>query len=209
MSFNMACGNKENPVAHAMSQSNGVLVPTATSQIPASDINGIDWMAQQNGGRFDPMLFGDYRDPQDAIINNDFGGFFDEAFLLPDFGSFGSPFTTGDIASPAPKRDLMKEIEDKQNEEVEDVVPVKKTSQLLTCNKIWSVHSVQPVVGSEIADHVRWRRDRLQSNPAYQSGELDVDNLCAELKAKAICSQTGLVVDQKEVDDLLNRMKTR
>ena len=71
-------------------------------------------MAQQNGGQFDPLLFGDYRDPQENILNNsNFGGFFNDAFLAQDFNS---PFNTGDaIASPPPKRDLMREIELQQS----------------------------------------------------------------------------------------------
>lgn len=98
-------------------------------------------MAQQNGGRFDPMLFGNYRDPQDAITNNDFGGFFDDAFALPDFGMLANPFDIGDVASPAPKRDLMKEIEDRQNEEATEVVAKEQPKGLLSCNKLWSVKS--------------------------------------------------------------------
>ena len=92
-------------------------------------------MAQQNGGQFDPMLFGNYRESQDAVLNNDFGNFFDEAFPLPDIGSFGSPLSIGNTASPAPKRDLLKEIDDKQNEETEDIPA--EPPKLLTCNKMW------------------------------------------------------------------------
>lgn len=94
-------------------------------------------MVQQNGGQFDPMLFGNYRESQDAVLNNDFGGFFDEAFPLPDIGNFGSPLSLGNIASPGPRRDLLKEIENKQNEEPEHVTAVK--SNMLSCNKIWLV----------------------------------------------------------------------
>ena len=94
-------------------------------------------MAQQNGGQFDPMLFGNYRESQDAVLNNDFGGFFDEAFPLPDLGNFGSPLSLANVASPAPRRDLLKETEDKQNGEPEEV-PVKG-SKMIPCNKIWLV----------------------------------------------------------------------
>lgn len=107
---------------------------------PINDINGIDWMAQQNGGQFDPLLFGDYRDPQDNIVNNSsFGGFFNDAFLAQDFNS---PFNTGDIvASPPLKRDLMKEIELQQNGTEDDFStrPATKnndTKQTITCDKL-------------------------------------------------------------------------
>jgi len=46
---------------------------------------GIDWLANQNGGQFDPVLFSDYRESQDAIIGaGDFsGGLFDDSFGMP------------------------------------------------------------------------------------------------------------------------------
>ena len=57
------------------------------AKTPASEINGIDWLAQQNGGQFDPVLFGDYREPQEAITSGDYDTFFNEAFPLPDLNS--------------------------------------------------------------------------------------------------------------------------
>lgn len=50
-------------------------------------------------------------------------------------------------------------------------------------------------------------RDQLQKNPLYQNGELDVDSLCAELRTKVKCSETGLVLNQSEVDDVLRRIQ--
>jgi len=114
-------------------------VTQSTAKSAISDINGIDWMAQQNGGQFDPMLFGNYRESQDAVLNNDFGGFFDEAFPLPDIASFGSPLSLGSVASPAPRKDLLQEIEDQREREPKDA-PAQE-SKLLPCNKIWLVSS--------------------------------------------------------------------
>lgn len=117
------------------------IAPSSITKSPMNDINGIDWMAQQNGGQFDPVLFGEYRDPQDSILNSNFGGFFNDAFVPPDFGS---PFPTGEVAaSPAPKRDLLKEIETQQNDN-DNVVPIPTQSvagaQRISCNqKLWSV----------------------------------------------------------------------
>ena len=117
------------------------VAPSSVMKSPINDINGIDWMAQQNGGQFDPILFGDYRDPQDNILNNNtFGGFFNDAFLAQDFNT---PFNTGDIiASPPPKRDLMKEIEIQQNGTDDDLLsrPAMKhndTKQTISCDKLW------------------------------------------------------------------------
>lgn len=110
---------------------------------PINDINGFDWMAQQNGGQFDPILFGDYRDPQDNILNNStFAGFFNEAFIAQDFNS---PFNTGDvIASPPLKRDLMKEVELQQNGTENDFLARPSftakdndTTQIIGCDKLW------------------------------------------------------------------------
>lgn len=36
-----------------------------------------------------------------------------------------------------------------------------------------------------------------------QAGEIDMDNLCAQLKAKARCNGSSAVIDKKDVDDLL------
>lgn len=36
-----------------------------------------------------------------------------------------------------------------------------------------------------------------------QAGEIDMDNLCAQLKAKARCNGNSAVIDKKDVDDLL------
>ena len=101
------------------------------------DFQGIDWLANQNGGAFDPVLFGDYRDPQESIMNSDFGGFFSDAFPLPDFGS---PLTTPHETNLPPKKDLMKEIEDTQEGREPEVNESEETpKQFLTCNMLWSV----------------------------------------------------------------------
>lgn len=50
-------------------------------------------------------------------------------------------------------------------------------------------------------------RDRLQSMEKFRNGEIDVDNLCTELRTKARCSEGGVVVNQKDVDDIMGRTK--
>lgn len=75
---------------------------------PSKDIHGIDWLAQQNGGQFDPVLFGDYREPQEKFLTS-YDGYFNEAFPFQDFGN---PFNTDETnAGPIQKRDLIKEME--------------------------------------------------------------------------------------------------
>ena len=132
--FATACGTTANPVPLMMSKSNGVSASPIV-QIPG-EVQGIDWMAAQNGGTFDPVLFADYRDPQDNIMNGDFGAFFDEAFPALDFAS---PSTTTLEPRLPKKQDLMQRIEDQQAGKEPEVVPGEGPKQFLTCNMLWSV----------------------------------------------------------------------
>ncbi|KAI4171726.1 MAG: hypothetical protein LQ348_006884 [Seirophora lacunosa] len=172
-----ACGNTMNPVPLSMSHGNGVSAsPSSAVQPTASNVNGIDMMARQNGGTFDPVLFSDYRDPQNDLFNNDF---FNEAFLNQDFST---PFNMPEDITPSPKKDLMQQVEAQQNSGDKEVVPGEDPKQYLTCEKLW---------------------DRVQQSEKAQSGEVDMDNLCSQLKAKAKCSGSGAVIEQKDVDAIL------
>ena len=129
----LACGNTTNPVPSTKPISNRDLPGTAIT--PGFDSDGINWLAQQNGGIFDPELFGDYRESQDAVVSQDFGAFFNDAFPLPDLGSPEHPYNV--IAtSPAPKVDLMKQVEAAREGE-EEMVPGGDRAKMMTCNKIW------------------------------------------------------------------------
>ncbi|MCJ1282355.1 DNA-binding transcription factor yap1 [Xylographa opegraphella] len=175
--FAKACGTTANPVPLMMSESNDA---SASSTVkPPSNFQGIDWMAAQNGGAFDPVLFADYRDPQDNIMNADFGAFFDEAFPALDFAS---PSTNALEPVLPRKRDLMQQIEDQQAGKENEVVPGEGPKQFLTCNMLW---------------------DRVQRSEKIRSGEVDMDDLCTQLKSKAKCSGSGAVIDQKDVDAIL------
>lgn len=48
-------------------------------------------------------------------------------------------------------------------------------------------------------------RDRLQSMEKFRNGEIDVDNLCSELRTKARCSEGGVVVKQDDVEAIMSR----
>lgn len=50
-------------------------------------------------------------------------------------------------------------------------------------------------------------RDRLQSMDRFRNGEIDVDNLCSELRTKARCSEGGVVVDKQDVEEIVTRAK--
>lgn len=134
--FATACGTKENPVPLMMSQSNESSAPFTAVKTPGLDFHGIDWMATQNGGAFDPVLFADYRDPQDNIMNGEFGNFFDEAFPALDFST---PSTVPLETALPRKRDLMQQIEDQLDGRDPEVVPGETPKQFLTCNMLWLV----------------------------------------------------------------------
>lgn len=98
-------------------------------------------MAQQNGGAFDPVLFGDYRDPQDNILNsNSFGDFFNDAYTLQDFGT---PYYTGE---GQPKNGVMNPVEVQKDASPREFVPEENKKQFLACDKLWFVHSIPPTL---------------------------------------------------------------
>lgn len=133
----MACGNINNPIP-AVRHNSQSASNTPSQEAPHEDVAGLDMLAQQNGGQFDPVLFGDWREPQDAILSQDFGTFFDDAFPLPDLGSPSHNLTEAATQQP-PKKDLIAEIDSKLDEEV---VPGEDKSQMLSCTKIWYGHPV-------------------------------------------------------------------
>lgn len=196
--LNMACGNPRNPIPRAKSHSDAKPSPAAPAKTPNPDLNGIDFFANQNGGQFDPTLFGDYRESQNAIVGDgDFtNGFFNDAFPV---GDYGSPFHFGDTPA-VQKPNPLEEIERLQDGD-DEVVPGEDTTQMLNCHKIWSVHCIP-----NRAVMLTIIRDKLSSRPDFKDGTIDIDNLCSELRAKARCSESGVVVDHKDVEAALKRL---
>lgn len=154
------------------------------SEFANVDLNNtnFDWLTQQNGGHFDPQLFGDYREPQENILSN---SQFDD--LLNDSldADFFTPYNMGPTSNlatkmPAHKPNLIDEIDAQQN--AMDDEPFKK--QPMNCNQLW---------------------EKLQSCPKAQNGEFDLDGLCSELTKKAKCSGTGPVVGETDFDTILKK----
>lgn len=161
------------------------------------DPNSFNWFAQQNGGGFDPVLFGDYREPQDAVASQDFGAFFNDAFPLPELGSPEHNFN--EVAPSPAKPDLMAQVEAAQDGKEEHATS-EDGAKMIGCTQIWLVPSFRSCqVGTDT-----WRRDRLQSMEKFRNGEIDVESLCTDLRAKARCSEGGAVVHQKDVDNILS-----
>jgi AP-1-like factor len=106
----------------------------------------LDYFVNENGVQFDPVLFGDYRDNNAAIIGDgDFtGGFFNDA--MPNF-DFSSPFNWNDLTgstrtglTPAVQKPNPLEQADiltSPGFENEEVVPGDDMSKLMKCRDIW------------------------------------------------------------------------
>ncbi|KND90663.1 AP-1-like transcription factor [Tolypocladium ophioglossoides CBS 100239] len=149
------------------------------SQFANVDMGGsnLDWLASQNGGQFDPQLFGDYREPQDNILSN---ASFDDFFNNDAFNSdFLTPYNTAP-ATTAHKKNLIDEIDAKQDS-LDDDLPKKDN---MNRNQIW---------------------EKLQECTKAQSGDFDLDGLCSELTKKAKCSGSGPVVGEKDFDTILKK----
>jgi AP-1-like transcription factor len=48
-------------------------------------------------------------------------------------------------------------------------------------------------------------RDEIKLRPDFQDGTIDMDQLCQELHLKAKCSESGPVVDKRDVEEALDR----
>ena len=134
-----ACGCKEDPIPPDLqSMANGDFsVGYGSTVDPIGSNNDISWMAHQNNGSFDPVLFGDYREAQDNILTQDFGSFFNDAYPLPDLGSPLHNYT--EVTTEALKVDLIRQVD--AAKDGEEVVP--DNDKPMTCNKIWSVLMIQ------------------------------------------------------------------
>ncbi len=143
------------------------------------------------------MLFGDYRESQDTVASQDFGAFFNDAFPLPELGSPEHNFN--EVAPSPAKADLMAQVEAAQDGK-EGHARREDVAEMMSCNKIWFVRCFL----SCQVDTDGGRRDRLQSMEKFRNGEVDMDSLCADLKAKAHCSEGGAAVHQKDLDHILS-----
>ncbi|KAI1163967.1 PAP1-domain-containing protein [Nemania serpens] len=145
------------------------------------DFTNLDWLTQQNGGQFDPQLFGDYREPQSNVLANTT---FDDTFFNDAFDAdFLAPFNAPTVTSPKPaKKDICAEIDARK--ESEDTIVTTPNGKLLTCTNIW---------------------EQLQGCPKVQSGDLDLDGLCSDLQKKAKCGGSGAVVDERDFKAVMTK----
>ncbi|KAH7040288.1 transcription factor PAP1-domain-containing protein [Microdochium trichocladiopsis] len=169
--------------------------------IDTSDFN-LGWLSQQNGGQFDPQLFNDYREPQENVLANTA---FDDSFFND---AFDMDFTTPYNIAPSPnlpkKKNLIAEIDARK--EFEDTITVtgSNNEKLLTCSNIW----YDLDAGSSLdlgAQTDKLDREKLQTCPKVQNGDLDLDGLCSDLQKKAKCGGSGAVVDEHDFKTIMTK----
>ena len=185
--------------------------PTLSTTGSSNIATGIDWLVQQNGGQFDPVLFGDYREPQDAITSGDYS-FLSDAFPSDAFPvyNFGSPLNEQYTPSPTTPKEAVSKTNHAQTIGVGTVAPGESTKLAVDCDRLWFVFFVihqknfpfkwTPEDG---LTGIRVIRNHIQQNEHFKNGQIDIDDLCHDLKKKAVCSETGVPVDQPLVDALL------
>ncbi|KAK7991776.1 transcription factor PAP1-domain-containing protein [Apiospora saccharicola] len=144
------------------------------------DFTNFDWLANQNGGQFDPQLFGDYREPQDNILANTT---FDDSFFNDAFDAdFITPYNVAPASPKAPKKNICAEIDARKEDE--DTIVTAENGKLMTCTNIW---------------------EQLQNCPKVQAGDIDLDGLCSDLQKKAKCGGTGAVVDETDFKAVMKK----
>lgn len=202
-----------------------------TNGVSPNNVPNFDWFATQNGGQFDPVLFGDYRESQDAIVGDgDFNsGFFNEA--LPY--DFGSPLNFSDFAphkaqgqsTPASQNFLaqvekareggddddgldqaIQQQQQPNNQQNGGEMALSKAEKMLNCNTIWYVYSLPKNFLADSLANTHISRSQLQSNRDFQDGKFDLDGLCSELRAKAKCSESGVTVPSEYVDAAFKKL---
>ncbi|KAI9885594.1 MAG: hypothetical protein M1823_002603 [Watsoniomyces obsoletus] len=188
---------------------------STTSTVTGSNgiVNGIDWMAQQNGGRFDPVLFGDYREPQEAITSGDYG-FFGDTFPMYNFNTLiggGDDYTPNSTGTGTGKNMTgllpTTTTTEKQPAMVisdpspTDIVPPPPTTSTSTSFPPGS--RLTPAEEAKFAVDCTKLWNRIAQNERFQNGDVDIDSLCTDLQKKARCSETGVAIDPKMIDALL------
>jgi AP-1-like factor len=182
-----ACGNTKRPEPLTKSMSGSTSAPS-TDAVTANS-NPFSSFTDGNVDIFSASW------PEASESNTNFvadgsfaGGYFNEPSSL--FG-VASPMDWNDLTgsmrtglTPAQQKANPFEVPSPMPKiKEEEVVP--GDAQMISCNKIW---------------------DKIQQRPDFKDGSLDIDGLCSELRKKAKCSETGVVIDKNDVDAALQRL---
>lgn len=160
--------------------------------------NSFDWLVQQNnGGQFDPQLFGDYREPQENVMTH---STFDDLFNDSLEADFFTPYNMANSPNQNHKKlNLIDEIDAKQN-----AIDDEPRKENMSCNQLWYVVYYM-ITTMQLYTNIFRYRERLQACPKAQNGEFDLDGLCSELTKKAKCSGSGPVVAEQDFDSILKK----
>lgn len=82
-------------------------------------------------------------------------------------------------------------------------IPVAQAEKMLNCNTIW--YDFSPFAFRNFSNEYILR-SQLQNNPDFKDGKFDLDGLCAELRAKAKCSESGVTVPSEHVDAAFKKL---
>ncbi|EGY17906.1 hypothetical protein VD0002_g3820 [Verticillium dahliae] len=141
-----------------------------------------DWLAQQNGGQFDPQLFGDYRDTQNTVLPT---ATFDDSFFNDALDTdFFMPYNMAPSPAVSKKSNNLIDQIDAANNADDEVAKPDQIETNYGCTKVW---------------------ERLQNCPKVQNGEFDLDDLCSELQKKAKCSGQGPVVSETDFQKVVQK----
>lgn len=152
------------------------------------------WLPQTDF-QFNPQLFGDYREPQERVLSHGFDDSFFNDALETDFPM---PYDLPITSPVAPKKDLVAQIDAAKETDEPDV-----GGEMITCHKIW--YGQSSLASCALANNCC--REKLNNCPKAQSGEFDLEALCADLQKKAKCSGTPgtAVVPQADFDEALKK----
>ena len=78
----------------------------------------------------------------------------------------------------------------------------EKPKEFISCDKLWSV-LLYCYPFASLLILTLYHRDRWQSSEKVHSNEIDMDDLCTQLRSKAKCSGHGAVIDQADIDRIL------
>lgn len=185
--LNLACGNRENPIpkykatnALAMSTPDISGSPFANGSLPGTTppATTIPTNKVISPPSFELDFLSDYKEPVfDADLLSSFA---DPTKMINAFDSL-PPIHSNTTIEPSlslkePQFDSDDEGEDEDNE-------VPAPSKLMTCTAVW---------------------DRISSHPKF--ADLDIDGLCAELRTKAKCSESGVVLTESDVNKVLSSL---
>ncbi|KAH7084898.1 transcription factor PAP1-domain-containing protein [Paraphoma chrysanthemicola] len=76
-----------------------------------------------------------------------------------------------------------------------------------TFDSLWAIQQERLVAETDtmLNCHAIW--DKLANRADFKDGTIDIDNLCSELRAKARCSDSGVVVDHRDVEEALRKLR--